>query len=673
MKEYRAYFRKLAAALVALTLVLGCLPMQAPFAAYADGPDGPPSLTANAAGKDIDADLTIFFTNDIHDFYGNAARLSTLLKENSSDHSIYVDGGDIAMGTLYQAAFSTDAIELRALGRLGCEVMTFGNHEYDYGTDGMTKMLRAAMASGDPLPHIVQSNIDFSGELTPSQQAMKDAYDDYGITSTLILEKDGLKLGFFGLEGIDSIECVQTDLNWINYIEAAKTASAELEAQGCDIIIALSHSGTSGGGQSGEDIELAKAVPAIDVIISAHSHTAIPEAVIIGDTILGSTGCYLENLGRMDLKMGESGPKLVNYELIPVTEDIPEDPEMAEIFAGYKKQIEAGYLAKEGVAFDQVIAYSSFDMISLGEMYRTHQEYTTGDLIADSYIYEARRNGIDDIDVALVGLGTIRGSIEKGYITVADAFEICSLGVGSDSSAGHPLLAAYITGKELKLLTELDASLGPSVSSIKMSYSGLSYRFNTKRILLDRVTSVRLVRDGIVFEDGTYQDPYYEEIDDKKLYKVCCNMYAANMLGMLNGLTKGVLSITPKNADGTPIEDFYSVALKNYDGDEIKEWIAFKNYLMSFPARGQVSQAAHVPDFLSSYYDPTPSIPLCYSEPMGRKTAYEQGGLAVISHPGTATKLIPHVILGAVCLIALIILAVVFGIRRLKRRVSKLR
>ncbi|MBQ4506079.1 MAG: hypothetical protein II971_02380, partial [Firmicutes bacterium] len=53
MKEYRAYFRKLAAALVALTLVLGCLPMQAPYAAYADGPDGPPSLTAGAADSGL--------------------------------------------------------------------------------------------------------------------------------------------------------------------------------------------------------------------------------------------------------------------------------------------------------------------------------------------------------------------------------------------------------------------------------------------------------------------------------------------------------------------------------------------------------------------------------------------------------------------------------------------
>ncbi|MBQ1907768.1 MAG: 5'-nucleotidase C-terminal domain-containing protein, partial [Firmicutes bacterium] len=478
---------------------------------------------------------------------------------------------------------------------------------------------------------------------------LRSAYEDYGVTGTAVIERNGLKLGFFGLEGIDSIECIQTDLAWTNYIEAAKAAAAELESQSCDVIIALSHSGTNGDGKTGEDFDLAAAVPAIDVIISGHTHTAYPEPVMAGGTLIASAGCYLQYLGRIDLRMGENGPELAGYTLIPISADIPEDPGIAADFRSYKKQIEDTYLAAEDVSFDQVIARSRFDMISLDEMYATHQEYTTGDLIADSYIYEAERNGIGDIDVALVGLGTIRGSIRKGDITVSDAFEICSLGVGSDGSAGHPLLAAYITGKELKLLTELDASLGPVVSSIKMSYSGLRYAFNTKRILLDRVTDVKLVR-GVLSGEGSF-----EEIDDKKLYKVCCNMYAANMLGMLNGLTKGVLSITPKDAEGKPIEDFYAVALKNRDGAEIKEWVAFKNYLMSLPPGA----------------DGVPEIPAAYSGQMGRKVRYEQGGLAVISHPGTATKLVPTAILCAAILILMIVLLAVRLVKRLRGRARK--
>ena len=83
--------------------------------------------------------------------------------------------------------------------------------------------------------------------------------------------------------------------------------------------------------------------------------------------------------------------------------------------------------------------------------------------------------------MAAVGLGTIRNSIRKGDITTANVFEMCSLGVGSDMSAGHPLVIVYITGEELKLLAELDASLGPMVSSVKMSFRGLWNRKKRER------------------------------------------------------------------------------------------------------------------------------------------------------------------------------------------------
>ena len=152
---------------------------------------------------------------------------------------------------------------------------------------------------------------------------------------------------------------------------------------------------------------------------------------------------------------------------------------------------------KWGYTADEPICWSDFDTISLQEMYETHQEYTTGDMIADAYLYEARLQGIEDIDVALVALGSIRDSVRAGNLTARDAFRMCSSG---EDGSGDVLVCGYITGRELKWLTELDASLGPSVPAVKMSYSGLNYRFNTKRILLDRVTSVGLSRGGGMLE-----------------------------------------------------------------------------------------------------------------------------------------------------------------------------
>ena len=606
-------------------------------------------------------EITILFTHDIHDYlyptktfeygnlieYGGAARLKTLLKEYMDERTIYVDGGDFAMGTLYQSAYTTDAYELRNLGISGCSVTTLGNHEFDYDVSGLTKMLRAAMNSGDPLPQIVLSNIDFSGELTKEQKELKSVMDDYGVKKYTTLMCGEYKIGIFGLAGVECIEYIQADINFTDYIQEAKNTVASLKKEGCDVIVALSHSGTEGDGVTGEDFDLIKSVDGIDLVVSAHSHSKYDKPVIVGDTVLVSCGEYLKYLGKISFTMKNGKLSVNDYKLIPIDSSVEEDSETAARIESYKNAVNENYLARVGVKFDDVICHSNFNLISLSEMYDTHQEYTMGNIIADSYLYEARQNGINDIDVALVGLGTIRGSIKEGDITVADVFEICSLGVGADSSAGHPIVTAYITGKELKLLIELDASLGSMVDSIKMSYSGLEYTFNTKRILLDRVTSVHLVRP-----DGTK-----EEIEDKKLYKVACNMYAANMLGMLNGLTKGILSIIPKYADGTTIEDFYTVTLRNETGDEIKEWVALKNYLTSFD-KGTSG---------------IPELPQYYETPLGRKVKTSIGGWARISNPGTACKIVPTTITVLFILIVLIIFLIVRHRKRKRRKKAALK
>jgi len=608
---------------------------------------------AFAAGAE---ELTILFTHDIHDYmyptveekngetvyHGGMAKLQTILEEQGSENSVYMDAGDFSMGTLYQAAFSSDAYELRSLGLAGCEVTTFGNHEFDYGAKGVARMLRAAVASGDPLPSIVISNIDFSGELDEDQKELKKAFEEYGIAEYEIIERAGYRIGVMGLEGYDSIECIQTDIPFTDYKEQAAKTAEKLKAEGCDIIVALSHSGMHGR-EEGEDLELAKAVPAIDIIICGHSHSCFDTPVQEGTTTIVACGEYLKNVGKLSVRKEGGRLSVTGYELIPVDEGVEEDAETLERLEEYQDSIEDGYLSDKGGSFDQVIAHSNYDMMSLSEMYASHQEFPVGNLIADSYMYAAKQNGVK-VDVALVGLGTIRGSIKEGDITVADAFEICSLGVGGDGSAGHPLVLVNISGKDLKLMTELDASLGTLVSSIKMSYSGLAFTFNERRMLLDRVTDVYLVK-----EDGSR-----EEIADSRLYRVCANMYAVNMLGMLNGLTKGVLAITPVDEQGKPITDFYAVTMKDKNGTEVKEWVAFRNYLESFPV------GEHGVSELPGYYEGS----------LGRKVKVSEGGIGNWLKPGKATNVIRiagGLVLTVILVLVLLITLAVRFIRRKRR------
>ena len=621
--------------MLSLILAIALLFSSAPF-----------SYTENAPQ---DRHLRILFTSDMHDYYlssksvvegrlrehGGAARLKTLIDLLSDENTLIVDCGDFSMGTLLSAGYATDGYEMRLMGAMGIQATTFGNHEFDFGPEGVCAMLSAAHASGQPLPALVESALRFEGELTEQQEMIKDRYDRGEILEYTTFDVNGLTVAVFGLMGSHAVECAPTSgQDWAELKTAAKAMVDRLRDE-ADVIVCLAHSGTNGDGETGEDIDLIKAVPGIDVVISGHTHTIYHDAVVVNDTILGSCGEYNAFLGVIDLTVaGDGTVKLDHYELVPCDERIPEDPLIAAMVKWFEKGVTDSYLAEYGFIFDAPICHSSFDTITLREMYATHQEYTTGDMIADAYLYEAKKNGITDIDVALVALGTIRGSVYEGFLTAADAFEICSLGVGSDGSAGHPLVCAYITGKELKLLTELDASLGPAVPSIKMSYAGLNYRFNTKRLPLDRVTSVGLARSGGMLE----------LIEDDMLYKVCCNMYAANMLGMLNGLTKGILSITPKYADGTPVENFYDCALKTEDGREIKEWVALADHWTSFRT-GETG---------------LPEVPILYSEPQNRKVKYEERGFARIENPGRVTLLA----IGAAVFLLFLLIAAVQLIRR---------
>ena len=126
---------------------------------------------AFAAPSRTGQEITILFTHDMHSHllpandeeghsYGGFARLKTVIDQQRLLHpdALLVDGGDFAMGSLFQTAFSTDATELRSMGALGYDVTTFGNHEYDYRASGLAEMLNAAVSSGEPVPAIVQAN-----------------------------------------------------------------------------------------------------------------------------------------------------------------------------------------------------------------------------------------------------------------------------------------------------------------------------------------------------------------------------------------------------------------------------------------------------------------------------------------------------------------------------------
>ena len=183
---------------------------------------------------------------------GGFARIKTLINEQKEKNpdTLLLDAGDFSMGTLIQVVYEEEASEIRMLGELGMEVTTLGNHEYDYKAKGLANMMHHAVESGDTLPAMVISNIDWnsmnSKGLTEEQKMLWEAFEDYGTEEYVIIEKNDVNIAVFGIFGEDALDCVvNPPLEFKNPIEAAKETVAEIKAnEDVDMIVCVSHSGT---------------------------------------------------------------------------------------------------------------------------------------------------------------------------------------------------------------------------------------------------------------------------------------------------------------------------------------------------------------------------------------------------------------------------------------------
>lgn len=559
-------------------------------------------ISDTEAASELNKTATILFTHDTHSHvlpaydsegneYGGYTRLATLIKRYrriySEDSSVItVDGGDFSMGTLFQSIYMTDACELRMLGKMGYDVVTLGNHEFDYRDEGLAAMLEAAMASKETLPQLVNGNYypptEGDEAYTEGSHKVWEAYEKYGVQKYTILERDGVRYAIFGIFGEDSHEySPMSGMVFEPSVEAAKQIVADIQAnEEYDYIICLSHSGTDENVSKSEDHILAKSVDGIDVIISGHSHTTLEEPIIVNNTIIVSAGEYTANLGILRIARDLDGKvQIVDYALIPVDDTVEEDKLMLKAANEFKKLVEERYLAEYGMKYDEVLAYSDFGFKEISD---EQEELLLGNLIADSYIYAVRQAEGDDyipVDFAIVANGVIRGTFSEGTITVADAFNVLSLGIGPDGKTGYPLVSLYIRGSELKNIFEIDATVAPMMPVAQLYASGMSWTYNTKRMFFNKVTEYWQIT-----EDGKKQ-----VIDDDKMYRVVTGLYEGQMLGVVKEKSYGILTITPSDKDGREVTDYETGIVYDNNGNEVKAWYALADYLASFEKTDGVS------------------------------------------------------------------------------------
>lgn len=536
-------------------------------------------------------ELSILFTHDMHDNFdeftsleggkrhkrgGFERLLSAINKEKERDpEALLVDAGDYSMGTLYQTIYDSHSPTLRLLTRLGYDATTLGNHEFDFRTKGLTDALNTAKRYEDnPVP-LIASNTKFPD--TENVKDLKDAFENYGVVEDyLMIEKNNINIALIGLMGKEADSYTPTaEVVFENYIDEAKRIVKNIkDNEDYDMIVVLSHTGTHDNPKQSEDELLAKAVPELDVIISGHSHTVLEEPIIIGSTVIAAAGDKANNLGTMKLSKDGSRWKLDSYEIKALTEDAyDKDTSIAPLLEEFKAAVQSEYLDTYGLTFDQVLAYSQKDFTPSNDLGDVLSEEPLGYLIADAYKYAIGLIEADGekVDVAVTPYGVIRDSITQGDITTKDAFKVSSLGFGKDGKSGYPLISVYLSGKELKVAAEVDASIQPLQDVAQLYMSGMKYSLNTKRMIFNKVTDVSLYNNGVE-----------EEIVDDQLYRVVANLYTGQMLGLIEDQSFGLLSVTPKDQKGNKIENLEDHIILDNHGNELKEWVALTQYLQSF-------------------------------------------------------------------------------------------
>ena len=265
---------------------------------------------------------------------------------------------------------------------------------------------------------------------------------------------------------------------------------------------------------------------------------------------------------------------------------MPADEEMERLAQSFQPLVEEEYLSQFGMTFDQVLARSDFDFTPISRFAEEHREDTLGNLIADSYVYAVQQAEGEDyvpVDFAVVAAGVIRESFTAGEITTSDAFNVSSLGSGADGSPGYPLISVWITGRELKDAFEVDASVTGLMPAAQIYGSGMTWTWNPHRMLLNRVNDC-----AQVLPDGTTVP-----LEDDKLYRVVTGLYTGQMLGTVNDKSFGILTITPKDAQGNEVTNFEDQIIYNANGSELKEWYALATYLRSM---GTVDQRYAAPE-----------------------------------------------------------------------------
>ena len=380
---------------------------------------------ATMAGKTV-----ILHTNDVHGAVNGYACIAQLKADYEAKGAevILVDAGDFSQGTTYVSVTKgADAVTM--MNAAGYDVVTLGNHEFDYGYAQLKENMSKAKFK------VVCADV-FNENGTPIFDA------NYTYTT-----KSGVKVGFFGMETPETQTkanpALIKGLTFATGDAFTKAAADQVAAlKDADVVICLAHLGIDAESAPYRSTDLYAAVKGIDFIIDGHSHTVMTKGEK-GEPIQ-STGTAFANIGV--IVIDNATKKIESNSLFEVKEDTAKDETVSAAAKTIVDRVDAEYdvvFAKSEVTLNGAKAPNG----------NRDSETNNGDLITDAMIWKVMQNkeGLTvDADhvVAITNGGGIRAAIEPGDVTKKDINTVLPF--------GNTVAVIYVTGAEL--LEALEAS-----------------------------------------------------------------------------------------------------------------------------------------------------------------------------------------------------------------------
>lgn len=428
-----------------------------------------------AAGETSDIQtvkLTILTFNDIYEInaqngYQGVAGLKTILdiERNCSERYITTVNGDFLAPSLYASLFKgKHMIDLFNL--LEIDVVTFGNHEFDFGTNILADRMQ-------------ESNFAWLGTNVLDTHT---GLPFHHAESTMLFQIGDIKFGMIGLTTTETAELSNPPRGIIfaPIIISAQAAVHRLKKSGADVVIALTHMNMS------EDIQLAKNVPEIDVILGGHDHE--PMTLLEGNTLIHKSGMDGKFLGRIDLQVEKRtlGDRTRTH-IYPTVKLVPnhgtaKDAAIEKKLNEFKEFIDLQMGMKIGVLMSP--------MTSVGVR---KGENSFANLVADAVrdAYEA--------DIGIINAGAIRG--EREY---PEGFSLSRTDMQKEMPFGNIAVLVELSGENLVRGIEYALSKIEEQSGCFLHFSGLKLVYDPKAAPGNRVREI-LIKNRPLDKNALYR------------------------------------------------------------------------------------------------------------------------------------------------------------------------